>query len=102
MSAYIPVSQEQLDDALVLPEVLERWQAATPQQRAEWSQQAAETRAQERAAAPRRALDLAALLDAVGWSQEYAIHLVQPYCTCGAGPDGWDFCAHARDLGLES
>jgi ferric-dicitrate binding protein FerR (iron transport regulator) len=100
-SVYIPISQEMLDDSLALAEGLERWRTASPEQRAEWARQAAAERAQERAASPPTALTLDALLDAAGWSREYATHLVQPSCTCGDSPDGWDVCAHARDLGLD-
>lgn len=35
-----------------------------------------------------------------GFTREYAEHLVQPYCYCEDGMDGWDYCQHARDEGL--
>lgn len=62
------------------------------------AKQRAERQQQRDAAAPTD-LTLEALLDKLGFSPEYAEHLMQPYCHCGDGHDGWDYCAHARDLG---
>lgn len=45
-------------------------------------------------------LTLETLLGKLDWAKEYAEHFVQPYCDCGDGNDGWEYCAHARDLGL--
>lgn len=99
-AAMIPISQEQLDDAAGDAEAFRRWISATPEERAQWMREAAERRAAERATATPVALTLDALLDKLGFSREYAEHLVQPYCDCGDGSDGWDYCMHARDLGL--
>lgn len=90
-----------------LPAALDRALNATPEQRAEWARErerreAAEAaeRAEERAAATSVPLTVDALLAKMGWSREYAEHLVQPYCECGDDIDGWSYCQHARDLGL--
>jgi len=62
---------------------------------------AAQRRTDERAATPFEVeLTMDSLLTKLGFSHPYAEHLVQPYCTCGDTADGWDICAHARDLGL--
>lgn len=91
---------------------MSRWMNATPEERAQWAaegrQREAEVqagRAAEREAAPRVPLTLDALLARVddwGWSREYVEHLVQPYCGCEDGRDGWEYCSHARDLGFAS
>lgn len=54
----------------------------------------------QRAAAPQVPLTLDALINKMGWTRGYAEHLVQPYCECWDGMDGWEYCQHARDLGL--
>lgn len=72
----------------------------------------------ERTSAPRVPLTLDALIDAIGtrvddgcgWDllkrQQYAEHLVQPWCTCevdnGWRDDagGWELCPHAVDEGF--
>jgi hypothetical protein len=99
-SAYIPVSAEQLVDAQATRAAWDRWLSATPEERARWADDAEKLRAAERATTERTALTLDALLDKLGFSREYAEHLVQPYCYCGDGMDCWDYCAHARDEGL--
>jgi hypothetical protein len=73
---------------------------ATDEERAEWQREAAERRATERAAADQVPLTMDRLLDKLGFTDEYAEHLVQPYCYCSDGNDGWDACQHARDEGL--
>lgn len=90
-----------------LPAALDRALNATPEQRAAWAREgeqreaaAARERAEERAAVVPVPLTVDALLAKMGWSQEYAEHLVQPYCRCGNDIDGWSYCEHARDLGL--
>lgn len=40
------------------------------------------------------------LVEKLGWSDAYAEHFVQPYCTCDDTDDGWDYCAHAVDEGV--
>lgn len=99
-AAMIVVSDEVLADAQETANAYQRWMAATPEQREQWAREAAERRATERASSAPVALTLDALLDKLNFSREYAEHLVQPYCTCWDGPDGWDYCEHAQDLGL--
>lgn len=100
-SAPMMVSAEVLADALDMQAAILRWFDATPEQWDQWRREAVESRAFERAAAPVQPVDLAALLDRLGWSQEYAHHFVQPYCTCGPHvDDGWYRCPHAEDVGL--
>ncbi len=90
-----------------LPAAADRLLNATPEQRAEWRRRSefreaevARQRATERAEADVVPLTVDALLAKMGWSREYAEHLVQPYCECGDDIDGWSYCQHARDLGL--
>ncbi|PRX23681.1 hypothetical protein [Actinoplanes italicus] len=81
-------------------QAFERWQARwTPEA---MSARAAEERAergQVREASPLAELTLDALWEKLGFSREYAEHLVQPYCSCECGHDGWQYCQHANDLG---
>lgn len=81
--------------------LLRRWSEATDEQRAQWLAEAAQRRADERAGARRVPLTMGALLDKLGWTEAYAEHVVQPYCECGDGHDGWERCAHASDEGIE-
>lgn len=90
-----------------LPAMLDRALNATPEQRAEWAgerehreAEAAAERAAQRAAIVPTPLTVEALLAKMGWSREYAEHLVQPYCECGDDIDGWSYCQHAWDLGF--
>lgn len=99
-TAVIAVTSEQLADARETQAAWHQWMTATPEQRAQWAAEQQQKRADERAAAERRPLTLDTLLDKLGFSREYAEHLVQPYCYCGDSADGWDYCAHARDEGL--
>lgn len=96
----ISVSDESLATSQTYANAFRRWMDATPQERAVWAAEAEQARVRERAAAEHVPLTLEALLDKMGWSREYAEHLVQPYCECGDSNDGWDRCQHARDLGL--
>jgi hypothetical protein len=83
-------------------------------------QQSAEKAARgvERTYTPRVPLTMDALIDAIGkrvddgcgWDllkrQQYAEHLVQPWCSCEVDggwrdePGGWIFCQHAIDEGF--
>jgi hypothetical protein len=101
----LPVSTEQQADGEAMAATLQRWRDATPEERAEWARQADQRAAEERAAAETVPLTLDTLLARVeqwGWSREYLEHLVQPYCDCENGFDGWEYCRHARDLGFAS
>jgi formiminotetrahydrofolate cyclodeaminase len=99
-AAMIPMSREAIEEARQDAEAFYRYMNATDAEREQWAREAAERRAAERAATQRVPLSLDALLDKLGWSLEYAEHVVQPYCTCGDSSDGWDYCRHARDEGL--
>jgi hypothetical protein len=100
-TALVPVSAEVLLDGRATAAAIQGWLTATPEDRARMASDAAAARQQEReAAGPARELTLDGLLDNLGFSREYAEHLMQPYCYCGDGPDGWDYCQHTRDLGL--
>jgi hypothetical protein len=99
-AAYIPMSDEAYEDARQTRVAFDRFMSATPEQRDQWAREAAERRAAERAASAPTLLSLDALLDKLGWTQEYATHLVQPYCQCYDGMDGWEYCEHARDDGV--
>lgn len=96
----IPISAEQLAEARETQAAWHRWLTATPEERARWADDQKQQRAAERAAAERVPLTLDVLLAKLGFSREYARHLVQPYCYCEDGMDGWDYCPHARDEGL--
>jgi hypothetical protein len=99
----LPVSAEHLANAEATRAAFDRWMLATPAERAAWAREADQRRAAEREAAPHVPLTLDTLLarvDSLGWSREYVEHLVQPYCECEDGRDGWEYCSHARDLGL--
>lgn len=100
VSTVVPMSAEAYADAMALQQAIRRWMAATPEQRAEWTREAEEQRRAERADTERVELTLDGLLDRLGWSRAYGEHLVQPYCECHDGMDGWDRCQHARDLDL--
>lgn len=81
-------------------EALRRARSASPQELADHRARAKRERAELRAATAHVPLTLDALLDKMGWSNEYAEHLVQPYCECEDGVEGWERCPHAQDLGL--
>lgn len=96
----IPVSDEMLAEARAFREAADRWAAATPEQREQWAREQEAERNAERDTATHVPLTLDALLDKLGFSHAYAEHLVQPYCGCYDGRDGWEYCPHARDEGL--
>lgn len=100
LTTMVPMSAEAYAEAKEAAASFQRFMNATPEQRAEWARDAQERRRAERAAATLVPLTLDALLDKLGFDSAYAEHLVQSYCTCGDGRDGWDYCQHARDLGL--
>jgi hypothetical protein len=102
VTGYVQVSQKMLDDAADFRKGWDAWMAMTPEERQQAMWEAEQGRAVERAGAEHRSLTLDGLLDKLGWTSAYAEHLVQPYCDCGEGMDGWDYCIHARDLGLTS
>lgn len=95
------VSDEDLATARETANAVTRWMNATPQERASWAAKAKQRRTEERAASAHVPLTPEALLEKMGWSRAYAEHLVQPYCDCFAGRDGWEYCEHARDLGMD-
>jgi hypothetical protein len=97
----VPVSAEVLDDARGMRDAFERFMLASPQEHAERDRQRAAVRKAQREAAQSVPLTLDALLDKLGWSHEYAEHIVQPYCDCEDTRDGWERCEHAIDLGLD-
>lgn len=74
---------------------------ATPTERADTRQQAAQLRAIERQRADERAPTVGALGEKFGWTPAQVWHLVQPYCYCEIGHDGWRWCRHAEDEGLD-
>jgi hypothetical protein len=104
-SQFLPISAERLAVAEETKATFNRWMSATPEQRAECAREADQRRRDERRAVPHVPITLDALLARVdhwGWSREYVEHLVQPYCECEDGYDGWEYCSHARDLGFAS
>jgi len=101
VGAYIPVSQSVLDDSAFFVETMARWRDATPEQRAQWTHEAAERREAQREAAGKTELSVGSICAKFGWTYAYALHFVQDYCTCGSDSEGgWDYCQHAYDLGL--
>lgn len=99
----VPVSDEALAMTAETADAINRWMNATPAERAEWARQSDQRNAEQRQAAEHVPLTLDTLLTRLekwGWSREYVEHLVQPYCECEDGRDGWEYCQHARDLGL--
>lgn len=96
----VPVSNEALAESRQTATVLQQWMDATPAERDRWRAEAERERAEVREATARVPLSVDALLEKMLWSSEYAEHLVQPYCECEAGRDGWEYCQYALDLGL--
>ena len=99
----VPMSDEQI--AIMEAEreamaALDRLLMMSPAERRAHLQQMKEKRAAERDAARSEALSLSGVLDKLGWSENYAHHFVQTYCTCGMTDDGWHYCQHAYDRGL--
>lgn len=74
-----------------------RWKA--PEAVASREKAQAERRERQRADATSAPLTLDGLLAKLEFSREYGEHLMQPYCACQHGHDGWEFCRHAIDLG---
>ncbi|GIM88872.1 hypothetical protein [Paractinoplanes toevensis] len=97
------VSHEGIALGAEVADYVNRWMNATPEERAQWAREAENMRRQERLGLHTEELTLESLLARVerwGWSRQYVEHLVQPYCECEDGRDGWEYCQHARDLGL--
>jgi hypothetical protein len=88
-----------MSETTTASDAFERWKRDVPAREAARKEAAARGRAAERSSAEPVALTLDALLIKLSFSRDYAEHLMQPYCDCDHGWDGWDFCAHARDLG---
>lgn len=82
--------------------VLDRYERFTKAVRKRREEQDAYDRAIERGSTPFVSPTLPDLLDRLGMSPEFAVHLVQPYCACEreAYEDGWTLCPHARDEGI--
>ncbi len=112
-AAEIPVS-DTLQVSSLLPKFdlaahVDRVMNATPEQRRQWDaerkvQEAADrqARAEQRESTATVPLTVDTLAERMGWTREYAEHLVQPYCDCEEESygGGWSYCQHARDLGL--
>jgi hypothetical protein len=96
----MPISDELAAESRQTATAVERWMNATPAERDRWRAEAERERAEVREATPPTPLTFDALCERLGWSREYAEHLVQPYCECGDDIDGWSYCVHAQDLGL--
>ena len=75
---------------------------ATPTERATYRQHAAQLRAVERQRCDERAPTVEALGEKFSWSPAMVWHLVQPYCQCEIGHDGWQWCRHAADEGVDT
>lgn len=101
VGTLMPVSSDLLTESIAAGEAIRRYFAATPEERAHWATEAKTRRAAEREGSPHVALTFDALLDKLGWSLQYAEHVVQPCCECRDGYDGWERCEHAYDLDLE-
>lgn len=97
---WLTVSREVADEMENFNAAVTSLFNCSPEEMAERRRIAAQQRAEERQAAVRNPLTMDRLLDALGFTQEYAEHLVQSYCTCGDSYDGWSKCSHAYDEGL--
>ncbi len=97
----VTVSQQTLADTAAFRQAWMAWDAMSPAERQAALDEAAAARAHEREQTPRVDLTVIALADALGLTPEQARHLVQSYCTCDVGPDGWERCQHWRDEGLD-
>jgi hypothetical protein len=102
VSEHESVSDEDLRARQLFEEAWQRHITEAPERRAERVAQAKLERAEVRRTTERAPLTLDAVIDKLGWSREYAEHFVQPYCECHDGWDGWVWCAHSSDVGLES
>lgn len=95
-----PITAERLlVDSSEIEAALVRAARMTPEEREENRRRYAAERAIEREA---RSVPFHPDLveDRMGWPRGYLAHLAQPYCDCGDTSDGWEYCEHARDLGL--
>jgi hypothetical protein len=100
IAGYLTVSRELMAQIEEDQQAHQQWLDASDEQREQWRHEAVEQRAAERASAERVLFTLTALLKRLGWTHEYALHILQPYCECYDGSDGWAYCQHAHDLGL--
>ncbi|GLY08323.1 hypothetical protein Acsp01_87020 [Actinoplanes sp. NBRC 101535] len=96
----IIMTDEQIADDEAFRQGLADWANATPEDRAQRAADARARRSAEREAADRVPFTVAGLAAKTGWTAGYIEHLVQPYCGCWQGYDGWEYCDHARDLGM--
>jgi hypothetical protein len=100
LSAVVPISEEMAAEVERLRAGINWALAATPEEMAAYQEQRRRERTAERAASEVRPLTLDRLIKDLGWSGAYALHFVQPYCTCSDSYDGWDYCQHAHDEGV--
>lgn len=70
---------------------------ASPAERREYAERAAQLRAAERERAKPVEPTVGALAYKFGWTPAQVRHLAQPYCCCDIGHDGWEWCRHAYD-----
>lgn len=101
----VPVSEALARDTLTwqqIEESLQRTARMSPEERAARKREAEERRAAERVATPVQEDVVAGIANNLGLSPEFVRHLAQPYCRCDLEQygGGWDYCDHARDLGL--
>ena len=97
-AATIPFSREIIAEAEEWHRAIDEWASLTSEQQEQRQREVAERRAAERAASVPVALTLDDLIRRLGWPRTFAEHVVQPYCECYDGSDGWVWCAHADDL----
>ncbi len=74
---------------------------SSPEDRNRRAAEARAWRERVRSAVESVPLTLDGLLEKLRFSREYAEHLMQPYCDCRDGYDGWERCPHAFDLEIE-
>lgn len=97
----VPISDALLSFHAEYEASLKRWTDASPEQRAEWLWEQAEKRKAERDKHAPEHNVAAGIARHFGWTDEYVLHLAQPYCGCEWDNDGaWNYCQHAYDLGL--
>ncbi len=97
IAAYQPISRALWDEQQEYQARREAWAALPPEEKARQSAAARlafEARLVEERDVPRVALTLESLMESRGWSIKEATHLVQTYCDCGDGSDGWEHCQH--------
>lgn len=100
LGVVVPVPDGALQGEIDLEAWATAWARMTPAERADAEATARANRQAVRDRAEHAELTLEVLADKLGWTVEYALHFIQPYCTCGDTWDGWHFCQHAIDLGL--